>query len=71
MPPKVSRDVKHKALNMMAQGQTEVNVAEYLDISDRTIHRARSKLRDHGDIEGGARQKGRKPKLTPQMEDVY
>lgn len=70
MPEKISRDVKHEALSLIQQGQKQVDVAATLGISDRTIRRARSKARKHGDIEGGQKKAGPKPKLTPEMENV-
>ena len=56
---------------MMAQGVKQGEIAKALGIGDRTIRRARNKLLQYGDIEGGAKKGGRKSKMTPQMIDVY
>lgn len=70
MLEKITREVKHDALIMTAKGANQVDVAESLGISDRTIRRAKSKLRRYGDIEGGKKKPGRKQKITYPMEDV-
>ena len=70
MPEKVARAVKHDALNMAAKGTKQEDIADSLGICSRTIRRARSKLHKYGDIEGGKKKAGRKPKLTYQMENV-
>ena len=56
---------------MMAQGVKQGEIAKALGIGDCTICHARNKLLQHGDIEGGAKKGGHKPKMTPQMIDVY
>ena len=70
MSSKISRDIKHAALTLVVKGRKQEEIAKSLGISDRTIHRAKFKLHHHGDIEGGAKKAGPKPKMTPQMEDV-
>jgi CRP-like cAMP-binding protein len=71
MPEKISRAVKHKALALTAKGKKQSEVAASLGICGRTIGRARSKLRRHGDIEGGRKKAGSTPKLSSKMEDVF
>lgn len=71
MPEKISRRVKHKALVLTAKGKKQKEVAASLGISARIIRRARSKMRRHGDIEGGRKKAGPIPKLSSKMEDVF
>ena len=68
MSPNVSRHVKRI---VMPQGQNQTNIADSLDSNDRNTQRATRKPKNHSDIEDGARQRVRKIKLTPQMEDVH
>jgi len=67
---KVSRDVKHTALAMEGEGMKQEDVAQILNIGVRTIQRAKSRLIRHGDVEGRVQKVGRKPKLSPEMEEV-
>ena len=71
MPEKISREVKHEALTLVTRGTKQAEAAAKTGISDRTIRRARSKAKNHGDIEGGKKKVGRKAKLTPEMEGVF
>ena len=54
----------------MAQGHTISEAAASVGISEATAKRARRRLRNYGDIEGGVKRSGRKSKLTPSMKDV-
>src|SRR5271154_1573774 len=65
MADKVARAVKHDALNMeAAKGAKQEDIADSLVICSRTIRRARSELHKYGDIKGGKKKAGRKPKIT-------
>ena len=70
MSNKVDRKIKLDALSLKAQGMTQVQAAEKLGISRRTVQRANAKMKNYGDVEGGARKRGRKSLLSPEMEDV-
>src|ERR1700686_3401948 len=70
MPPNVSRDIKHQALIMSAEGHSQPYIAHSLGISEPTIKRAKKKSAEHGDIEGGCKKSGRKPKISMLMEEV-
>jgi hypothetical protein len=70
MLEKISWDVKHEALTLLEKGNNQLQAAEILGISDRTIPHARSRARNHGDIEGGKKKPGQKVKLTPEMKEV-
>lgn len=71
MPEKLARSVKIQALQIHHNGMTQAEAAATMGISDRTIRRAKSKIEKHEDIEGGQKKRGRKPKLTAEMEDVF
>jgi transposase len=68
--PTVSRRTKLDAVNAYFQGNAEGPVAHSLSISVSTLQRAKRKLRDHGDVEGGKKKAGPKPKLSPGMLNV-
>jgi len=68
--PKVSRCTKLDAVNSYSQGNAEGPVAHSLGISVSTLQRAKKKLHDHGDVEGGKKKAGPKPKLSPGMLNV-
>jgi hypothetical protein len=70
MPKAIAREIKLESIAMGAQGIKQDEIAESLGISGRTIRRAKSKQRHFGDIEGGARKRGRKSILSAGMEDV-
>ena len=67
---KVSRDVKHTALALEGEGINQEDVTQILNIGVRTIQRAKSRLIRHGNVEGGVQKVGRKPKLSPEIEEV-
>jgi len=71
MPQQLPRAVKLIALELDAQGHKHTEIAEQLAISVGTITIAKRKMKNHGDIEGGRRKRGPKPKMDPRMEMVY
>jgi len=71
MPEKLSRVTKHEALALLQNGSNQAHAASVLGISDRTIRRVKSKAKNYGDIEGGRKKAGRKPKLSAEMEEVF
>ena len=70
MPKAIAREVKLESITMGAQGIKQEEIAESLRISTRTIQRAKAKQQNFGDIEGGARKRGRKSIMSAGMEDV-
>ena len=70
MPDRISRDTKHKAILMDAQGINQVDIAKELGISVCTITKAKHKFAQYGDIEGGQRKRGPKPRMDPGLQDV-
>jgi transposase len=70
MVPKIDRAVKHDALIMDASGVNQRAIASTLAISKSTLTRAKRKLKQTGDIEGGIRKSGRKLKLDDGMKSV-
>ena len=62
----ISRHVKLDALAFCSQGYNNCHSSNVFGISKRAIQRSRKRLRVYGDIEGGRRKRGRKPKLTTQ-----
>jgi transposase len=70
MPAKLDRRLKLDALTFNQQGMTQVQAADQMGISRRSIQRAKAKLENYGDVEGGTKKRGRKRLLSPEMEDV-
>ena len=70
MPPKISRDVKLDALDLIAKGKKQAEVVASLGCSDSTIRRARRNLHEHGDVERKPQKAGPKSKITLEMENV-
>src|SRR5271169_5009779 len=70
MPKAIARKIKLESITMGAQGLKQEEIAESLRISTCTIQRAKAKQQNFGDIEGGARKRGRKSILSEGMEDV-
>ena len=62
--------VKLDALALCSQGYSNKHSSNVFGISKRAIQRSRKKLRVHGDIEGGRRKHGRKPKFDDTMVNV-
>lgn len=67
---KIPRNIKHDAILLGDKGYTQLEISDILKMSVSAIQRAKYKLRDHGDIEGGTKKRGPKPKLGPDLEDV-
>jgi transposase len=70
MVAKLSRKVKHDALLLDASDMKQADITKTLGISKSTLTRAKRKLKTTGDIEGGVKKRGRKPKLDQGMKDV-
>jgi len=70
MPDKISRSVKVDVTILDAQGVKEIDIAQNLDVSLRTIQRVKSKYRKYGDVEGGVKKCGRKSLMDSGMENV-
>lgn len=66
----ISRKVKEDALKLDAAGMKIHDIAKTVGISIATIRRAKRKLKTTGDIEGGIKKRGRKPKLDQGMKNV-
>jgi len=60
MPEKLDRKLKLDALTLNQQGMTQVQATGQMGISRRSVQRAKAKLENYGDIEGGAKTRGRK-----------
>lgn len=67
---RVSRKVKEDALRLEAAGMKIDDIAKTVGISTATIKRAKRKLKTTGDIEGGIKKRGLKPKLDQGMKNV-
>lgn len=67
---KIHRHIKQDAIILGNEGKTQAEIKEILGISVSAIQRAKYKQRDHGDVEGGAKKRGPKPKLSVDLEDV-
>jgi len=70
MVPKIDRHKKNDAINMWARGMKKHNAASTAGISKSTLYRARKKLQETGDIEGGMKKPGPKPNLDDTMKSV-
>lgn len=71
MPSPISRSIKHDAIIMGTQGHKQADIAITLDISVRTVQRAKKKSRECGDVEGGRKKSGPKGKIDQYMEEVH
>lgn len=67
---KIPREIKHDAIALGNGGHTQDDIVDILGISVSTIQRAKYRLRDYGDIEGGQQKRGPKPKLSTDLEQV-
>jgi hypothetical protein len=70
MPVKVSRRKKLDALTLVAPGHTRAHAARLTHISKSTVARSKKNQILYGDIEGGKKKQGRRPKFTPQIINV-
>ena len=64
MFPKVTRRQKLDSLTLCVQGVNQVDAATATGISLSTVKRAKRKQKRYGDVEGGHRKSGPKPKFT-------
>lgn len=71
MAPKLDRKLKHDAVIMDASGMKQKDIVTTLDVSRSTITRAKRKLKETGDIEGGGKKRGPKGKLDEGMRNVF
>jgi transposase len=67
----LSRRTKLDSLNLCDEGFTQKETAKMLGIGDRTIRKVKRKQRLFGDIEGGGKKRGPKPKLTEELIQVH
>jgi transposase len=67
---KIPRNIKLNAITLGHNGFTQPQIKDVLGISISAIQRAKYNLRDHGDIEGRAKKRGPKPKMSADLEDV-
>ena len=66
IPPKL----KEGALKLNSSGiKANVAAAAY-NISERSLWRAKAKLHDYGDVEGGQKRHGPSPFISPTLGDV-
>ena len=70
MPPKVSRQTKHDALELISRGISLPDAVDTFQASRRTIQRADRRLKKYGDIEGGYQKRGPKGKIDYAMTMV-
>jgi transposase len=70
MPDPIPRSIKHDAMIMVADGHKADDIAITLNISISTVKRAKSKLKKHGDVEGGKGKPGAPGKINALMENV-
>jgi transposase len=54
---------------MGTQGYKQSDIAITLDISVRTVQRAKKKSHEHGDVEGGKKKSGPKGKIDQYIEE--
>jgi transposase len=66
----IPRSIKLDAIVLGLKGFKQPEIKDTLGISISVIQRAKYKQRDHGDIEGGAKKRGPKPKMSADLEDV-
>jgi hypothetical protein len=67
---KVARRTKLDGINLCKAKVKQEQAATMLGITSRTIRKAERKLRIHGDIEGGRKKRGPKPKMTEDLIQV-
>ena len=70
MPDPIPRSIKHDAIIMSAGGRKAADIAITLNVSLSTVTRAKSKLKKHGDVEGGKGKPGAPGKINALMENV-
>ena len=67
---KVSRKKKQGAVLLNAQGMTEKEAAQVSGVAERTLRRAKEKLRKFSNVEGGSKKRGQPSIWTPSFKDV-
>lgn len=68
---KVSRTAKLDAVILEAKGEhTQEEVATVMNMHVKTLQRAKAKLKEHGDVEGGTNKRGPKGKLHYNVKNV-
>jgi hypothetical protein len=68
---KIDRTVKMQAVILDAKGQTtQDEVATIMKMGKRTLQRAKQKFKEHGDVEGGTKQRGRPPTIHHSVRRV-
>jgi transposase len=70
MRDKLPRNVKLQCLELDAQGNKQADIAATTGVSISTITRAKGKMKQYGDIEGGKQKRGPSSKMDPGMETV-
>lgn len=70
MRDKLPRNVKIQCLELDAQGHKQSDIAATTGVSVSTITRAKAKMKQYGDIEGGLQKRGPNSKMDPGMEAV-
>ena len=70
MTQKIDRKVKFDAIIMDASGTKQTDIVSTLGISKSTLARAKRKLKQTGDIEGGKKKHGRKSNLNDGMKNI-
>ena len=58
MPPKLSHDIKQEAVILAAKGLKPDEITVNLNISVSTVRRVDTRVRKHGDVEGGKLGRG-------------
>ena len=66
----IPRSIKHDAIIMAADGHSNHDIAITLNISISMVKRAKSKLKKHGDVEGGKGKPGAPGKINALTENV-
>ena len=68
---KVPRSVKIDTVLLDAKGNnTQNEIANVMRIGKRTLQRAKQRIKQHGDVEGLAKQRGPKVKLHYNVKNV-
>ena len=71
MYQKISREKKERAIRLTASGVKPKEAAKIYGMSARSLRRAKQKLRDHGDVEGGQKpRRGPLPAIGPALTEA-
>jgi transposase len=71
MTKKIDRAVKQDTIIMDVSGTKQKDIVSTLPISRSTLVRAKRKLKETGDIEGGIQKRGRKSNLDDGIKHVF